>query len=325
MLSRTPSISVVIPLYNKADSILGTLASVAGQADADFEIVVVNDGSTDGSSKLLNGVDVPRLRVIEQENRGVSAARNRGVEAARAEWIAFLDADDVWTERHLVDLWRAAERAGDVIAAFSNVRLQSRPDRPLIAAHIAPQVVDDYFSFALASGGYPISASSILVRKQHLVAAGPFPEGVSIGEDIDTWCRLACGGCFVYTASPSAIYNDARSASRLGSERAVVRPLFAERLPGLIEQGRVPPALVGSSKRYANFLMLEYARQLLDSGRYPEARSVLLNECNAQHDWRRFLKRLARTTSVGQALFHMTRAMAGRHDNTPESLTPDRS
>jgi hypothetical protein len=312
MIRRKPFVSVVIPLYNKADSILETLCSAAGQIDVEFEIVVVDDGSTDGGARLVETTGVPQLRLIQQANAGVSAARNRGIAAAEGKWIALLDADDLWSSDHLACLLNAVED-GVTIAAFSNLRLQSRGGRPLIERKIAAQKVDDYFSFALSNGGYPMSSSSLLVRRDELMAAGLFAIGISAGEDIDMWCRLACRGPFVYNARLSTTYNDVRSPSnRAGSgAREVVRPLFAQRLPNMIAEGKVPPALVESGRRYANFLFLEYARQLLDCGQFAEARAVLLNHCNASYDSRRFVKRLLRTSRPGRALFQLSRVALG--------------
>jgi glycosyltransferase involved in cell wall biosynthesis len=298
-----PLISIVIPLYNKAASVLRTVSSAANQIDADFEIMVVNDGSTDGSAELVKAAAVPRLRLIGQVNAGVSAERNHGIAAARGKWIAFLDADDLWSHDHLAGLLHAVERS-DAIAAFSNIRLQSRAGLPLLDPKMPAQKIDDYFSFALSNGGYPISSSSIMVLRDQLLAAGLFAEGVSTGEDIDMWCRLACQGPLVYNARLSSTYNDARSPTRVPGGK-VVPPLFAQRFPELISVGRLPPALVESGRRYVNFLMLEYARQLLDSGRHSEARTVLLNDCVPGYDLSRFLKRLARTSSFGRTLYHL--------------------
>jgi glycosyltransferase involved in cell wall biosynthesis len=301
-----PFVSIIIPLYNKADSVLRTVASAASQIDSDFEIIVVNDGSTDGSAELVKTAAVPRLRLIEQMNGGVSAARNRGIAAAKGKWIAFLDADDLWSHDHLAGLLHAVE-SSEAIAAFSNVRLQSRPGRPLLDPNVPAQKVDDYFSFALSNGGYPISSSSVMVLRDQLLAAGFFAEGVSSGEDIDMWCRLACQGSIIYNAKLSSTYNDARSPTRFAGAK-VVRPPFAQRFPELILNGTLPPALVESGRRYVNFLMLEHARQLLDSGRYFEARTVLLNDCVAGYDLSRFLKRLARTSTFGRTLYQLFHA-----------------
>ena len=95
-------ISVVIPLYNKAQTILNTLNTVMNQTYPDFEVVIVNDGSTDNSVEVVNmHFHDPRIRIINQKNSGVSAARNRGIDEAQGEWIAFLDADDEWLPTYL--------------------------------------------------------------------------------------------------------------------------------------------------------------------------------------------------------------------------------
>ena len=94
-------ISVVIPLYNKEHQIAETLRSVLEQTFQDFEVVIVDDGSTDKSSEEALKIRDPRIRFVRQENAGVSAARNRGIEEARFDLIAFLDADDRWKPEYL--------------------------------------------------------------------------------------------------------------------------------------------------------------------------------------------------------------------------------
>jgi glycosyltransferase involved in cell wall biosynthesis len=96
-----PRISVVIPLYNKASSIAAATASVLGQTYADLELIVVDDGSTDGSASHVRGLDDPRVRLIAQANAGPGAARNRGLAEATGEYVAFLDADDEWEPKFL--------------------------------------------------------------------------------------------------------------------------------------------------------------------------------------------------------------------------------
>jgi glycosyltransferase involved in cell wall biosynthesis len=301
-----PLISVVVPLYNKAEFVLATVRSAVAQIDAEFEIIVVDDGSTDGGAGLLRSLNFPRLRLIEQVNSGVSAARNRAILAAQGKWIAFLDADDVWSPHHLASLLNAVTEGG-VIGAFSNCRLQSRGSAPLIDRKIAAQKIDDYFSFALSNGGYPIATSALMIMRDELIAAGLFAEGVSTGEDIDMWCRLAYRGPFSYSATISATYNDAPSETSIAREAQLARPIFAQRLPCLIRCATVPPSLIDSSKRYANFLMLEHARRLLDAGKHVEARAVLLNDCIPRYDLIRFTKRFARTWSFGRYLFRLSR------------------
>lgn len=98
-------ISVVIPLYNKAHTIGRTLGTVMRQTFQDFEVVIVNDGSTDdGTNVIRKNFTDSRIRIIDQENAGVSMARNRGVDEAKGKWIAFLDGDDEWHPEYLNEM-----------------------------------------------------------------------------------------------------------------------------------------------------------------------------------------------------------------------------
>jgi glycosyltransferase involved in cell wall biosynthesis len=115
-----PLVSVIVPLYNKADYIQRSLDSIAGQTLGDFEAIVVNDGSTDGGERLVAGYPDRRFRLIGQPNAGPGSARNCGVAEARAEWIAFLDADDEWTPEFLSESLRfASQYAGEAAAVAS--------------------------------------------------------------------------------------------------------------------------------------------------------------------------------------------------------------
>src|SRR5262245_12992873 len=98
----SPAVSVVLPAYNRAGSIGGAIPSVLRQTWADFELIVIDDGSEDGTLEAAAGIRDPRLRLIAgQSNRGAAAARNRGAAVARADWIAFQDSDDEWLPEKL--------------------------------------------------------------------------------------------------------------------------------------------------------------------------------------------------------------------------------
>src|SRR3546814_1127294 len=105
-MSGSPRFSVIIPLFNKGKHIESTLESVQAQTFEDFEVIVVDDGSTDSGPDVVRKFASARIRMITQANAGVSAARNRGVSEAKGENIAFLDADDIWTPQHLSELNR---------------------------------------------------------------------------------------------------------------------------------------------------------------------------------------------------------------------------
>jgi glycosyltransferase involved in cell wall biosynthesis len=99
-----PKFSIVIPLYNKEKDIENTLDSVFNQTLSDYEIIIVNDGSTDASELIVSSLKDPRIKLITKKNEGVSKTRNFGVENASAEHIVFLDADDYWYNNHLENL-----------------------------------------------------------------------------------------------------------------------------------------------------------------------------------------------------------------------------
>src|SRR5690606_20866460 len=96
--------SVVIPLYNKELSIRNTIQSVLNQSYQNFEILIINDGSVDGSVDIVKNIKDERIRLNHQNNKGVYSARNKGIQEAKSEWIAFLDGDDLWEINHLEEV-----------------------------------------------------------------------------------------------------------------------------------------------------------------------------------------------------------------------------
>ncbi len=305
--SPSPAVSVVIPLFQKADVIGETVEAVLRQTFPHFELIVVDDGSTDGGGDIVGALQDPRIRLIRQANAGSSAARNRGVAAARSDWIAFLDADDIWAGRHLENLMAAASR-GDAVAVFANHLLASRY-APVMRTDVPDQRVDDVFAFVLATYPYAVHPSSLLVEKAALIRAGLFPVGAVMGEDTDTWCRLAFEGSFRYVAEPTAVYRDGHPSSVLAGQlrRRPLPPPFDRTLTALLRHGTVPPHLVRSAGRYRNFLMLEYARQLLDSGDAEAARDILRRHCRLADDPVRYARRFLRTWSFGHRLYALSR------------------
>jgi len=168
-----PTISVVVPAYNAESTILKTITSVQQQTFADFELIIINDGSTDGTLELLSTLEDSRLKIFSYENGGLSVARNRGISQATGEFIAFLDADDLWTQPIFFE------------------------------GNVYPQLLVNNF---LASGSNP------LIRKQAIDIAGEFDPSVSGAADWDYWLRLSAHWHFVVVPKPQIFYRQSSSS-----------------------------------------------------------------------------------------------------------------
>lgn len=207
-----PKISVVIPLYNKEKSIASTLRTVLNQTFSDYEIVIVNDGSTDGSVEEIEKVQDDRIRLVHQPNAGVSAARNRGIEEAKGDLIAFLDADDEWKPEYLATQYHLFQKYPEcsVFACNYEFRDVSGKVTPTLI-HKLPFVGEDgilsnYFEVASCSHP-PLWTSAVMVKKQAMQAIGGFPVGVTSGEDLLTWARLSINDHIAFCKRSLAIYN----------------------------------------------------------------------------------------------------------------------
>ncbi len=187
-------ISVVIPLYNKQNCIRETLRSVLNQSYTDFEVLVVDDASTDGSLEVVREFSDKRLRIIEKPNSGVSATRNVGIAEASNEWIAFLDADDIWTSFHLETLVKLHERFPQAEVLCSNYEKFSADENYIDKLETIEQkmtcfIVKDYYE-RLLSGKHVIASSTALVKKECLKKVGGFDKRLIKGEDLDCWAKL---------------------------------------------------------------------------------------------------------------------------------------
>lgn len=204
-------ISVVIPLYNKEKSIASTLRTVLNQTFSDYEIVIVNDGSTDGSVEEIEKVQDDRIRLVHQPNAGVSAARNRGIEEAKGDLIAFLDADDEWKPEYLATQYHLFQKYPEcsVFACNYEFRDVSGKVTPTLI-HKLPfagedGILSNYFEVASCSHP-PICSISVMVKKQVMQAIGGFPLGIKSGEDLLTWARLAVNGMIAYSKRLLAVF-----------------------------------------------------------------------------------------------------------------------
>lgn len=204
-------ISVVIPLYNKEQSIASTLQTVLKQTYQDFEIVIVNDGSTDHSVEEVKKVTDPRIRLIHQNNAGVSAARNRGIEETKGEYIAFLDADDEWKSDYLKTQYELTQKYPECNVFACNYEFKDTQGKvtPTIIKKLPFKgedgILSNYFEVASCSHP-PLWTSAVMVKKNSIQSIGGFPIGIKSGEDLLTWARLACQFSIVFYTIPLATF-----------------------------------------------------------------------------------------------------------------------
>lgn len=205
-------ITVVIPLYNKAHMIMRTLASVLTQTYKDFEVLIVNDGSTDDSVHVINSfTSDPRVKIVEQKNQGVSVARNTGVAHAKYDYVAFLDADDEWLPGYL-------EKLKEAIELFPDASMYGFPSwhRNILTGQAGNTTLNRYKNkiqlveyFENPHTMPHTSAMTISKRFFNMLDNGHgFPVGKKLCEDWSCFNRIAFLGEFVYIGFPLGIRNN---------------------------------------------------------------------------------------------------------------------
>ncbi len=211
-----PRVSVVIVNYNYARFLPEAVESVLAQNYDNCEILVVDDGSTDDSHSILKRYE-QRVRLVFQENRGVSAARNRGIAESTAPLVAFLDSDDLWHPDKLV---RQIERfhdasVGMVYTGLCYIDVDGNALGTMLDGSRG-QVLEDIA--LLRSPGVPASGSSAMVRRSVLDNVGPFDESLSTSADWDMWRRIACHTTIDVVSEPLVLYRQHTNAMHTNVE-----------------------------------------------------------------------------------------------------------
>jgi len=255
-------VSVVVPMYQSAATIARAVRSALAQLDEASEVIVVDDGSTDGGADVALALADLRVRVVTQSNRGVSAARNAGVQAAKHPWVALLDADDEWLPGHLEDFGRLRTEFPTSQVAATAYRFQ-HGDRSWVArigkvpgATDAERcVLNDYFDVA-CRGHPPVWSSAVFVTRRALLDVGGFPDGVRSGEDRLTWARLAVRHPIAYAMRPSVIYHLQPSDAADGQLRRLPMDTWCVGPALEVLEALVAPGRRGSLRRYVRHYYL---------------------------------------------------------------------
>jgi glycosyltransferase involved in cell wall biosynthesis len=186
-----PRVSVVIPTYNRARYVAEALESVFAQTFKDYEVIIVDDGSTDNTQTALQPY-MERIRYVRQENRGLAAARNRGVREVRGEFVAFLDSDDCWEPRMLEEVLKTFEKHPDVGAVFVAEREMDEQGNLLKRVHTkrSPGLFFTPESMVSKDTGVGCGRPPV-VRRKWLDALGGFDESMRSAVDCEMWIRYS--------------------------------------------------------------------------------------------------------------------------------------
>jgi glycosyltransferase involved in cell wall biosynthesis len=214
--------SIVIPLYNKEKDISSTILSVLAQTYENYELIIVDDGSTDQSLDVVYGFNDSRIRVYSIQNVGVSTARNFGIDKASNKYVALLDADDTWDRYFLESMQKMISLFPDA-ALYGSAYTIVTKEKSIIVDYCFPQeyigCIDNYFKIAVRN--ILFTSSSVVLNKVKFRSIGGFDSGLKKGEDLDLWIRMALH-------FPVAYYNIPLVEYRLNSQNRAMNQILAE-------------------------------------------------------------------------------------------------
>lgn len=212
--------SVIIPVYNKEKSICSTIESVLNQTYPNFELIVVNDGSTDDSLKEVQSYTDPRIKILNKQNGGVSSARNLGIRTSQNQFIVFLDADDLWLPFCLEEFRRLIIDFPQAEIFCTNFNMTGKHLKGSDRSYF---VEDYYYASAYYLAKWSISmiiTGCVTIRKGLFLEVGYFDQELTHGEDIDMWERLASMSKLAKSERVTTIYRtDAENRASLLEER----------------------------------------------------------------------------------------------------------
>ncbi|WP_164888480.1 glycosyltransferase family A protein [Methanosarcina sp. MSH10X1] len=266
--------SVVIPLYNKEPHVKRALKSVISQTIQDFEIVVVNDGSTDKSADIVKSFSDARIRLINQKNAGVSAARNRGINETKSELIAFLDADDEWMPDYLETILRLREKYPEAGLYATSLKTEFIDnvliDKDEKLRELIPDegLILNYFKVNLKDISHKdiFYTSSVTVPKKIFLEIGGFQTGFWWGEDIDMWGRIALKYSVAYSSKVCAIYYQNVVNSAAYRKKPVKGHPLLKTGEEALKLGKVPHYMKKDLEEYMKFVEMCTAKHNVEAG-----------------------------------------------------------
>lgn len=203
-MNNSPAISVIIPAYNCEKTIKETVNSVLKQTFADFELIIINDGSQDATLDVVSKIQDARLKVFSFENAGGNVSRNRGLNLAGGKYISFLDADDIWTPDKLESQLEALQENSDAHVAYSWTDYIDEEGNFLVSGRRVSVNGDVYEKLLI--NNFLENGSNPLICREALIELGGFNESLKAAQDWDMWLRLAAKFSFVAVAKVQILY-----------------------------------------------------------------------------------------------------------------------
>lgn len=286
---RDLSVTVLMPVYNAGRHLAAAVESVLGQTWKDFELLIIDDGSDDGSQDYLDSLTDPRVRVVRQTNAGLVASLNRGLAEARHELVARMDADDLIAPGRLAEQVQLLTRSPEVVVVGSCYEVMAEDGATIDTVHLAAEPAYLVRQLYLRN---PFAHGAVLFRRSAVLAAGGYRDDVGPVEDYELWCRLALrhqlGNAptvlFSYRITDTSISVTAGVRQRacweaVNGSFAKQRPLPAMSARQVAAEGRAhtdrySSTCAWSAQRYAND-HVQLARLLRRQGRHGDARRML--------------------------------------------------
>ena len=248
-------ISIIVPLYNKVNEVCRAIDSIFAQTIQDFELIIVDGGSTDGSLDVIKKYETDsRFHLVHQKSKGLPAGRNEGIAAASGDLVAFLDADDAWYPTFLekiLSLHKMCPNAGLYATAYATV-YESRIEKPRLSEiPDAPWegIIQSYFRSSALAFIYPFAPCCVAIPKTTFEKVGLFNPNLRTGEDSEMWGRIAIELPIAFTSSIGAKY------SAIASNKMTDNPNIMERHPFLDFLDTYPQEKLKNHPDYENILL----------------------------------------------------------------------
>ena len=274
--------SVIIPAYNSEKFIEKSITSVLKQIYTDFELIIVDDGSTDGTRYIVEQFVDERIQYVYQENGGVSAARDTGILKSSGEYVCFLDSDDEWKSNHLevlCDLIRMYSNCGIFITGY-DIRLNNgnivHRSQDMFKNIPNDNLTSDNGYDVLINHGYFCHNNTICCRREVFNKVGLFMVGVKNGEDDDMWYRIFAYYSVAISKKATTIY-DRANCGATGQRTTVTEPPFLSRVKNLLESDEIPQHRKNSLLLWVERNKLSRARRYILCGNKSEALKLLKN------------------------------------------------